>query len=107
MIAFDNSRVYLSIGGAPLMYLIIRDLIPKFYSKCDILQEKHHFDCVILQKIVVQTAIFCKKYTLRLRYFTKNAFLLPQHREASPLFTLRVYPDSIRELANVCNYLTL
>lgn len=26
------------------MYLIIRDLIPKFYSKCDILQEKHQVD---------------------------------------------------------------
>lgn len=56
MIAFDNSRVYLSIGGAPLMYLIIRNLVakkPKFYSKCDILQEKHQTDCVILRKIVV------------------------------------------------------
>ena len=79
MIAFDNSRVYLSIGGAPLMYLFIRNLIPKFYSKCDILQEKHQVDCVILQKIVVQIALFCEKcltqtalFYNRMPFFCRN-----------------------------------
>lgn len=82
MIAFDNSRVYLSIGGAPLMYLIIRNLVakkPKFYSKCDILQEKHQVDRVILRKIIVQIALFCKKcltqtalFYNRMSFFCRN-----------------------------------